>query len=111
MQDKRILGEPKIEDLRALVKWADRQSESFTEQFTFRQLIQLFNACQLQVWDKWPDQWSEEQVQACLERDEVPDFEDDEVTPKAKGETPAQAMDRLLREEVELAKIGKRKAV
>ncbi len=96
-EDNRILTEPKLDDLRDLVRWCNGQREGFIGEFKLPELIKLFNACQLSAWSFFPDQWTDRQVKAAIKRDEVPDWHE-EGRPKGKGETPEEALARRERE-------------
>lgn len=63
MDQKKETG---IEFLRRVVKLFDANRESFNDQFSPEQLIQLAKICFQSTWDFYPDQWTERQVQEAL---------------------------------------------
>ncbi len=65
-----------IELLRYAVKLFNDCNETFNQRFTGTQLLTIADCMQRCEWDIYPDQWTERQVQECIQFGMVPKWED-----------------------------------
>jgi hypothetical protein len=65
------------EELRRIVRAMNDTRESFNDRFSAEELVAIYRAMFASGWDYYPDQWSEEQVQAAL-RGIAPSWDDAE---------------------------------
>lgn len=73
-----------IELLRYAVKLLDSNKEGVNLRFSAEELLRIADCTQKATWDIWPDQWSERQLQECIQFGIVPQWElvDGIPTPK-----------------------------
>lgn len=69
-----------IELIRYAVHLLDRTNESLNQRFTAEQLLRLATACQKSEWDFYPDDWTERQLQECIQFGITPQWKE-ETTP------------------------------
>lgn len=63
-----------IDQLRRTVKLLDACNETFNQEWTAEQLLKIGVAMRACGWDIYPDQWTQQQVDAVLEHGTVPTF-------------------------------------
>ena len=84
------------QELRLLVQNMNRCNESFLDQFTVDELIQLFRMQRESGWDFSPDQWMERQVREGLEGI-APQWNEHESPTYAKEEPIGESSRPILR--------------
>ena len=67
-----------IELLRYAVHMLDSSREGVNQRFTAPQLLRIADAVQRCEWDMYPDQWSEQQLQDCIQFGIIPKWKYDE---------------------------------
>ena len=85
---KELVG---INLLKYAVQMLNSNREDFNQRFTADELIRIATAVQACDWDIYPDKWTEQQVQECLQFGVVPQWEvnhNNDLTPvyMLKGE-------------------------
>lgn len=64
-----------IDLLRYAVKLFESNNESINQRFSAEELLRIADCMQKCEWDIWPDQWTERQLQECIQFGIVPQWE------------------------------------
>lgn len=70
-----------IDILRNAVGYFNTCRESFNQRYTAEQLIKIYTAGVLGEWDVYPDQWTNQQVDAAINEGKSPKFESTSAGP------------------------------
>jgi len=73
-----------IDLVRYAVHLLDRCKESVNQRFNAEQLLTIADCCQRSEWDMYPDQWTDRQLQECVQFGKTPQWHEvnDKIVPK-----------------------------